>query len=93
MVEITRMFWKKVVTSDNVVIGDTESAEVDTNTWQITNIFVGLNDATTNMMGFDRPFLGKVIVCLPVSAIGTIKEVVTLNKTIQELREIKECKK
>ena len=93
MVEITRMFWKKVVTSDNVVIGETESAEVDTNTWQITNIFVGLNDATTNTMGFERPFLGKVIVCLPVSAIGTIKEVVTLNKTIQELREIKECKK
>ncbi len=93
MVEITRMFWKKVVTSDNVVIGETESAELDTSTWQITNIFVGLNDATSNMMGFDRPFLGKVIICLPVSTVQTIKETVVLKKTMKELSEIRECKK
>ena len=45
------------------------------------------------MLGFERPFLGKVTVCLPVSVIKAIKDTAVLNKTIQELQELKECKK
>jgi sporulation protein YlmC with PRC-barrel domain len=93
MVEITRIFWKPVVTSDAFVLGEIESAELDTNTWQLKSLYVSLNDAATQTLGFERPFLGKVMVCLPVSTVKAIKDTAVLNKTIRELRELKECKK
>jgi sporulation protein YlmC with PRC-barrel domain len=92
MVEITRLFWKKAFTSDAFMLGEVESADVDENTWQITSFYVALTDEATNMLGFKRPYLGKIHVCLPVSTIKTIKDTAILNKTLQELRNLKECK-
>jgi len=93
MVEIGKLFWKKVVTSDDFVIGEIESAELDTSMWQVTSFYVSLNDDASKKMGFERPYFGKVFVCLPVYAIGEIGDFVVLKKTLQELMEIKECKK
>ena len=92
MVEVTRLFWKKAFTSDAFLLGEVESAELDMNTWQITSFYVGLTDEATKMMGFKRPYLGKVHVCLPVSTIKTIQDTAILNQTLQELRNLKECK-
>ena len=92
MVEITRLFWKKAFTSDSFLLGEVESAELDMNTWQITSFYVGLTDEATKMLGFKRPYLGKVVVCLPVSAIKTIKDTAILNQTMKELRDLKVCK-
>ena len=92
MVEITRLFWKKAFTSDAFLLGEVESADVDEKTWQITSFYVGLTDEATRMLGFKRPYLGKVHVCLPVSTIKTFQDTAILNKTMQELRNLKECK-
>ena len=93
MVEIGRLFWKKVVTSDDYVIGETESAELDTVTWQIKSFYVSLNDDASTKMGFDRPYFGKVFICLPVSTVRELGDYVVLNKTFDELQELRECKK
>jgi sporulation protein YlmC with PRC-barrel domain len=93
MVEIGRLFWKKVVTSDDYVIGETESAELDTVTWQIKSFYVSLNDDASTKMGFDRPYFGKVFICLPVTTVRELGDYVVLNKTFDELQELRECKK
>jgi sporulation protein YlmC with PRC-barrel domain len=93
MVEIGRLFWKRVVTSDDFVIGEVESAELDTVTWQVTSFYVSLNDEASEKMGFERPYFGKVFVCLPVHTVGEIGDFVVLKKTLTELLELKECKK
>jgi sporulation protein YlmC with PRC-barrel domain len=92
MVEINRLFWKKAFTSDAVLLGEVQSAELDMNTWQITSFYVGLTDEATKALGFKRPYLGKVVVCLPISAIKSIKDTAILNQTMNELRNLKECK-
>ena len=92
MVEISRLFWKKAYTSDAFLLGEVESAELDMNTWQIRNFYIGLTDEATRVLGFKRPFLGKVVVCLPVSAIKSYQDTAILNQTIEELRNLKECK-
>ena len=92
MVEITRLFWKKAYTSDAYLLGDIEEAEVDMSNWQVTNLYVGLTDEATRHLGFKRPLLGKLVVCLPVSTIKTIEDTAILNKTLAELRDLKECK-
>ncbi len=93
MVEIGRLFWKRVVTSDDYVIGETESAELDTVTWQIKSLYVSLNDEASEKMGFDRPYFGKIFVCLPVSTVAEIGDFVVLKSTLQELMGLRECKK
>lgn len=93
MVEIGRLFWKRVVTSDDYVIGETESAELDTVTWQVKSLYVSLNDEASEKMEFERPYFGKIFVCLPVSAVKEVGDLITLNKTFGELQELRECKK
>jgi hypothetical protein len=93
MVEITRLFWKRAFTSDDVLLGEVESADLDMSTWQITNLFVGLTDEASRKMGFKHPFLGKIVVCLPVSTVKSITaDKTVLNKTMEELRSLKQCK-
>jgi sporulation protein YlmC with PRC-barrel domain len=92
MVEITRLFWKKVVTSDAFVLGEIHSGVLDPDTWKLKSFYVALNDEAAKRLGFTSPFLGKVMVCLPVSVVKAIKETAVLNKTLDELRELKECK-
>ena len=92
MVEITRVFWKKAFTADSFMLGEIESAEVDPNNWQVTSLYVALSDDATKALGFKRPFLGKLVVCLPVSTIKTIQDTAVLNKSLAELRDLKQCK-
>lgn len=92
MVEISRLFWRKAFTSDAFLLGEIESAELDMNTWQVTNFYVGLTDEATRALGFKRPFLGKIMVCLPVSVVASIADTAILNKTLEELRNLKECR-
>jgi sporulation protein YlmC with PRC-barrel domain len=92
MVEITRLFWKKAFTSDGILLGEVESAELDMNTWQIINLFIGLTDEISQKLGFKHPFLGKIHVCLPVANVKTIEETAILNKTLDELKELKQCR-
>ncbi len=92
MVEISRLFWKKVFTSDAFMLGETESADLDENTWKIKSFFVSLSDEAVKMIGFKRPYLGKVMVCLPVDLIKAVKDTVLLNKSIMELSDLKQCK-
>jgi sporulation protein YlmC with PRC-barrel domain len=92
MVEITRLFWKRAYTADNFFLGEVESADLDMATWQIRNLFVALSEEAIQAFGFRHPFLGKVIVCLPVSAVKAVADTALLNQTLEQLRSIKQCK-
>ncbi len=92
MVEITRIFWKKAYTSDNFLLGEIESAEVDLANWQVTSLYIGLTDEASRHLNFKRPYLGKIHICLPVSTVNTIEDTAILNKTIAELHDLKECR-
>ena len=50
MVEIGRLFRKKVETADDLIVGEAESAEADTFTWQVTNLYGNLKDYATSKM-------------------------------------------
>ncbi len=91
--EIGRLLWKRVMTADDYTIGELESAELDTGTWQVTSFYVSLNDDATKKLGFDRPYFGKIFVCLPVLTVKEVGDFVVLNKTFDELQELRECKK
>jgi sporulation protein YlmC with PRC-barrel domain len=92
MVEITKLFWKNAYTSDDFLLGEVHSAELDTSNWQIVNLFIALSEEASKKLGFKHPYLGKVTVCLPVSTVESLSDKVVLNKTIEELKTLKQCR-
>ena len=80
------------MTSDGLVLGEVQSAELNTSNWQIINLFVALSEEASKKLGFKHPYLGKVVVCLPVSAVDDFTDKVTLNKTLEELTTLRQCR-
>lgn len=92
MVTFSRLMGKKVIGANAYTLGEVHGADVDTEKWQVTHLHVSLTDEATRELGFRKPLLGSVVVCLPVNLIQAMGDVITLNKSIQELRSFVEPK-
>jgi len=90
--KVYRMYGTKVITANAYVLGEVDGAEVDTNNWKITHLDVSLTKEATEELGFKKPFLGSLKVCLPVTIIKEFGDVITLKNSLQELKNLKECK-
>jgi sporulation protein YlmC with PRC-barrel domain len=88
MVVFSRLVGKKVIGANAYALGEVTGADVDTEKWQITHLHVSLTDEATRELGFKKPFLGSVIVCLPINIIQATGDVISLNKSINELRNV-----
>jgi len=89
--KVSELNWRKVITADAFDVGKVSGAEMDKN-WQITHIHVELSKEATNELGFKKPILGHVTICLPVNLIQGFGDVITLSKTRESLKGIPECK-
>lgn len=92
MVKISRLNGKRVITSNAFVVGEIEGAEVSVSNWQVTHLYVSLTKEACSELGFRKPALGSVTVCLPVGFIQAVGDVITLNKSLPELKGTEECK-
>jgi len=90
--KVSKMNGTKVITVDAYILGEVEGAHANTDTWKITNLDVGLTKDATKELGFKKPILGTLSVCLPVSAVKSFGDVITLHQSLIEFRKLKECK-
>jgi len=86
------MIGKRVIGANAYLLGEVTGADIDTMKWQLTHLHVSLTDDATRELGFKKPFMGSVIVCLPVQLIQAVGDVITLNKGVDELRNVVEPK-
>jgi sporulation protein YlmC with PRC-barrel domain len=89
--EISKLKDKLVITKDSYNIGEVSEANID-DKWMITHLQIKLTKETTKELGFKKPLLGHVTICLPIRYVKTIADVITLNSSRIELREVPECK-
>jgi len=92
MVTISKMNGMKVITVDAFTLGEIDGAVADTDQWKITHLHVDLTEESLRELGLKKPFLGTIKICLPVNVIGKFGDVITLKSSLQELRNIPECK-
>jgi sporulation protein YlmC with PRC-barrel domain len=88
MLLVRRLDGKKVVTSDAKVIGEVGGPYAELDGWDITHLAVELNDEAIELFGYNKPrprFLGTVSVCLPVNSVNSVGDIISLNKTFEEL--------
>jgi sporulation protein YlmC with PRC-barrel domain len=91
MAKVSEINGKKVITTDAFNVGEVSGAEMD-DQWKITHVHVDLSKEATNELGFKKPMLGHITICLPVKQIQGLGDVITLSKTREGLKEIPECK-
>lgn len=82
---------KKVVGAKGYVVGEVEGFDVELSNWQVTGLQVGLTDEAATELGFQRPFLSKVVVIIPSKIVRLVGNFVTLDKAIENLESLVEC--
>ena len=86
MILVRKLDGKEVISSDAKSVGEIGGAYVELGKWKITHLAVDLNDETIKLFGYQKPrFMGTVSICLPVNTINVVGDVITLNKTLDEL--------
>ncbi|MGC9308736.1 MAG: PRC-barrel domain-containing protein [Thermoplasmatota archaeon] len=82
----------QVFSSDANVVGEVTGAEIRTKNWEITHLCIELSDEAVVKLGHKKPFIGHITIHLPVSYIKTVGDVVTLDRTLRELKKIPSSK-
>ena len=90
--KVSKLNGTKVITANAYVLGEVDGAHVDIDTWKVTHLDVNLTNEATKELGFKKPFLGSIKVCLPVTIVKEFGDVITLENSLQELKNLKECK-
>ena len=88
LTSVSELNGKKVIDTGAFALGEVEGAEFDGKNWQITNLQVKLTGEATERFGFKKPMMGHPVVLLPVTVISAVADVVSLNKSIEELKSI-----
>jgi sporulation protein YlmC with PRC-barrel domain len=81
---------KKVVGTEGYILGEVDSVEIDSKNWQVNAFYVNLSDDATAELGFKKPFLRRITVCLPTCLVEAVGEVMTLKEPIRNLKDIEE---
>ena len=94
LVSFAKIVGMKVISSKARVVGEVKGIEINTDNWRTTHLHVKLADEAAVQLGFKKRF-GSSKICLPVSLVKAVGELVTLKSSFEELSSsfnITECK-
>jgi sporulation protein YlmC with PRC-barrel domain len=86
----TQLKGKKVVGSEGYILGEMADLYVDIDTWQAPAFYVLLSDEATSELDFKKPFLHRIMVCLPTQLIKAVGDIITLTEPVGNLKDVAE---
>jgi sporulation protein YlmC with PRC-barrel domain len=89
VVSIDKLVGMKVITAKAYIFGEVKGAEVDVDSWRITHLHVKLTDKAATDLGFKKKFRSSTV-CMPITYINEVGEVVTIDKSLEELSSLVE---
>jgi sporulation protein YlmC with PRC-barrel domain len=92
MVQAKNLVGLSVITADATELGRVDGTELDTESWKTTHLRIDLSDDSIRELGLKKPFMGGIRICLPVTHVGTVGDVVNLRLNMEEVRNTPECK-
>lgn len=90
MLNIDELLGKTVIGSAGNYIGDVRDIDIEAGTWQITHLHVKLSDKAAKEFGLKKP-LKSSNVRLPTYLVNNIGVIITLNKSLTELKSTVTC--
>jgi sporulation protein YlmC with PRC-barrel domain len=94
LTSVDELFGKKVIGAKGYNIGEVKGLTADLAQWRITHLQVKLDGKAAEELGFKKRFTSSTV-CLPVSLVNAVGDVVTITQSLVELSnnpEIYECK-
>lgn len=85
-VKVANLNGMKVITSEAQFLGEVDGTEIDIVDWRVTYLHIGLAKAISEKFYFKKPLLGSVMVCLPINTVKAVGDIITLNKSIEDLK-------
>lgn len=85
-----RLNGKNVIDTEAQVLGEVAGVEIDPSTWKVTHLCLNLSESASEILGYKKPFIGKVQIDIPVEIVRTIKDVVALSKSTTEIKSLVE---
>jgi sporulation protein YlmC with PRC-barrel domain len=79
---------KKVVEAGAKIVGTIFDVEIDPISWKVTNLRLELSDEAIEILGYKKPFMGRVDILLSIEAVAAVADVVSLNRPITELKKL-----
>ena len=79
LVKVATLIDKKVIGRDGYIVGDMKGLEADTSNWQISHMQVKLTNQAAEEMGFKKIFRRSSMVCIPVSYVAAIGDIITVS--------------
>jgi sporulation protein YlmC with PRC-barrel domain len=90
-VNVNILLGKSVVADDARLVGAVTGVEVELMPkWEVTHLHVSLTEETTRELGYKKPFLGSVDVILPISIVKAVGDLISLDKKIDDLKDLVE---
>ena len=78
---------KEVVGAGAKIVGTVIDVEIDPVSWKVTSLQLELSDEAIEILGYKKPFMGRIDILLSIDAIAVVADVVSLNKPISELKK------
>ena len=82
----------EVITSDAYDFGEVDGTHINEKTWMTTHLDVDLTKEAADELGLRVPLLGSVTVSLPIMLVKQVADVITLNRSLSELKTLQIAK-
>lgn len=92
LVSVDALVGKNVIGTMGYDLGEVKGVEVNTSTWNVTHLQVKLTSKAADELGFKKRF-GSSTVCMPVTLVNAVGDVITVNKSLNELSQNPEISK
>jgi len=79
---------KKVVGVKGYIVGDVEAIDIEPDNWQVTALQVSLTKDAAQELGFNKTFLRKAIIAIPIKIVNSVGNTILINEAIQDLKEL-----
>ena len=79
---------KTVIGTEGYVLGEMNGVDIDLNTWQASAFYIVLSNEATSELNLKKPFLRKIMICLPTQLIQSVGDIITLREPVRNLKDI-----
>jgi sporulation protein YlmC with PRC-barrel domain len=77
---------KNVIDSKAQIVGDAAGIEIDVSGWKVTHLCINLSDDAIEALGYKKPFIGKVLIDVPIDTIEKVSDVIVLKQSLAEIK-------
>jgi sporulation protein YlmC with PRC-barrel domain len=94
LVSFEKLVGLQIISSKAHILGEMRDVEINTENWQITHLFIKLENEAAVKLGVKKRFRSSKI-CIPISLVKAVGELITIDASFEDLQnsfEITECK-